>query len=232
MAKAKCRFTMKINACLFILISMTFYACNNSKSVRTTPKFFHGKITYNYTYESALLELESLTRSKPHTGTMIFEDNNYESSFIGKDTMNYIYSGDINMCYQFDGNGNSLGCENYRLYTDSILSYKLYETSEKVLDQECMILEFQGKYFWNRYYISKETKLNPEVFENNNAYNWSFYGGKSNGGLILKLEHRFKDFTMKGVAVSVQVYTPDMNMIRMDDFYSQCETEIKDVDKE
>ncbi len=43
--------------------------------------------------------------------------------------------------------------KDYSVSTDTILSYKEYETNEKILGQKCKIIEWQGKYFYNIFYI-------------------------------------------------------------------------------
>jgi len=53
------------------------------------------------------------------------------------------------------------------------------------------ILEIQGKYFFTRYYVSRDVKTSPFTWQKHKAYNWSFYGDVAEGGLILKLKHRF-----------------------------------------
>jgi hypothetical protein len=55
-----------------------------------------------------------------------------------------------------------------------------------------------------KYYVSREQKVAPATYQNHKAFNWDVYGEKASGGLILKLEHRFKNFTMKGTAIEVK----------------------------
>jgi hypothetical protein len=82
--------------------------------------------------------------------------------------------------------------------TDSVLSIKDYATTEKIKDYTCRILEMQKKGSWVKYYYTTDLKIAPSTYKKHIAYNWDMYGNKANGGLILKLEHRFKKFSMKG----------------------------------
>ena len=74
---------------------------------------------------------------------------------------------------------------------------------EKILGYSCKILEIQKKNSWLQYYVSNELRLGPGTYRRHASYNWGFYGEKASGGLILRSEHRFKYFTMKGIATTI-----------------------------
>lgn len=94
-------------------------------------------------------------------------------------------------------------CEDYGSFTDSVISYKLIDTDEKILGYRCRILEIQKKNSWLQYYVSNDLKLAPGTYRRHSSYNWDYYGEKANGSLILRSEHRLKYFTMKGIATSI-----------------------------
>ena len=70
--------------------------------------------------------------------------------------------------------------------------------------QECRLLEIQKSNSWVKYYVSKEQKIAPATYQHHRSYNWDVYGEKAGGGLILRSEHRFKMFTMMGIATDVK----------------------------
>ena len=175
------------------------FACNHKKE-----KEFAGEILYTYTYESSTLNIDSLARVRPSKGIFRYDRNNYQSSFIGRDTITYYYSGSVNKCVT-EASGHDYECEDYGIATDSVLSWKLYPSDVKVLGQQCEILELQKRNSLVKYYVSKELKIAPSTYQKHKAYNWDFYGEKAKAGLILKLEHRFRSFTMKGVATSMKM---------------------------
>ena len=83
----------------------------------------------------------------------------------------------------------------------------LYNTTEVILGHACRVYELEGKYFRTRYYVSKELRIAPATYRKHLAYNWSAYGEHTDGALILGLEHEFKQFRMKGVAVSIDEFS-------------------------
>lgn len=165
--------------------------------------YFNGSITYNYTYESKTMNIDSLYNERPRKAVFRYDSLNYLSRFYGKDTITYYYSGKINKALEeVNGSGNYT-CEDYGQLTDSVISIKQYPANETVLGQQCDILEMQKKNSWVKYYVSREIKIAPPTYIHHKAYNMDLYGNKADGGLILKLEHRFKNFTMKGLASEI-----------------------------
>jgi hypothetical protein len=164
-------------------------------------KYFTGTIEYAYSYNSDALDADSLTRARFVKGVFRYDTLNYQSHFIGKDTATYYYSGKLNKSIsKTDGNYE---CEDYGIANDSVLSYKLYNTDEKVLGYSCKILELQKKNSWVKYYVSDDLRIAPATYKHHRAYNWDFYGEKAGGGLILKMEHRLKIFTLSGLVTNL-----------------------------
>ena len=98
-----------------------------------------------------------------------------------------------------------------------MLSTKLYDTDEKVLGYSCKILELQKRNSRVKYYVSNDLKIAPATYQRHRSYNWDVYGEKANGGLILKLEHQFKTFTMSGIATSVKIMNENYSALGMSD---------------
>lgn len=179
-------------------ILMLFSACSTPAK-----KYFTGTIEYAYTYSSNILNVDSLTEKRPAKGIFRYDDNNYQSRFINTDTVTYYYSGSLNKCIAETGNTNKYECEDYSLITDSVLAIKDYATGEKILGHPCRFLELQKKSSVVKYYYSTDMKIAPATYKKHKAYNWDVYGTTSSGGLILKLEHQFKLFTMWGIAINI-----------------------------
>lgn len=191
----------KVTFCFFqiLILVILITACNSNK------KYFTGTVDYAYTYTSDSLNTDSLALTRPVKSNFRYDESNYQSRFTGKDTQVYYYSGIVNKCVGKINNDPDYTCEDYSLATDSILSWKVYDTDEKILGYDCRILEIQKTTSWVKYYVAKKLIIAPVTYQKHKSYNWNFYGEKSNGGLILKLEHRFKRFTMKGVATNVVI---------------------------
>jgi len=197
---------------LFILV-VNMAGCNSNKE----EKYFAGEIVYTYTYESNILNTDSLAKERPVKGIFRYDLNNYQSRFMGKDTFTYYYSGTLNKCLSQSSNSQKFECEDYGINTDSVLSWKIYPADEILLGQNCDILELQKRTSFVRYYVSKEQRVAPATYQKHKAYNWDVYGEKANGGLILKLEHRFKNFIMKGTAIEVKNYDEKFKALEMDE---------------
>ena len=103
------------------------------------------------------------------------------------------------------------------MFTDSIISWKIYPANETILGQDCDILELQKKNSFVKYQVSKQYRIAPLTYQNHRSYNWDVYGQKANGGLILKSEHRFKQFTMNGIATEVKKYNEKFNALEIDE---------------
>ena len=194
---------------LFCALGCFVFSCQNHNN-----DYFHGQITYKYHYTSNTLNADSLNSHRIHSSVFKYDQNDYQSTFIDKDSTTYYYVSAINKCLMAINSQLQNTCEDYSKATDSILDFKVYDTNEKILGQNCRILEFQGLYFWNRFYVSKDIQISPNIYKNHKAYNWQFYGNQAAGGLILKLEHRFKNFTMHGEAVSISEM--DLNQKALD----------------
>ena len=173
------------------------------KGRKNSTDYFTGTVAYAYAYESSLLNIDSLIKERPVKAFFRYDSINYLSRFFGLDTVTYYYSGKMNKALSQINSLDSFTCEDYGLPTDSIISWKLYPSNEKLLNQECNILEIQKKNSWVKYYVSKKPRIAPGTYLIHKSYNMDLFGLKADGGLILKLEHRFKYFTMKGLAIEI-----------------------------
>jgi hypothetical protein len=179
--------------------------------------YFTGTIEYAYSYTSDSLNVDSLSAARPAKGFFRYDENYYQSRFIGADTNTYYYSGASNKCVSASGVLTNYACEDYGASTDSVLSFKLYDTEEKILGYNCIILEMQKTRSWVKYYVSKEIKMSPVTYRLHRAYNWDFYGEKAGGGMVLKLEHSFKSFTMSGIAIGLKEHDADFKALEIDE---------------
>ena len=195
----------------FLLLNMA--GCNRNKE----EKYFVGEVVYSYTYESNILNTDSLAKERPVKGIFRYDLNNYQSRFQGKDTFTYYYSGSLNKCLSQSGSSEKFECEDYGINTDSVISWKIYPADEKVLGQDCDILELQKKTSFVKYYVSREEIVAPATYQIHKAYNWDVYGEKAKGGMILKLEHRFKNFTMKGIATDLKKLNAKFKALEIDE---------------
>ena len=205
----------------FIPVFLIFHSGCGTKE---TEKYFTGIIEYTYTYSSDSLNVDSLSKLRPGKSDFRYDFNNYQSRFITQDTETYYYSGKLNKCLSETNNQKNYSCEDYSLVTDSVLSWKIFDTEERVLGQRCRILEMQKGNSWVRYYVSKELKIAPATYQKHQSYNWDIYGENASGGLILKSENRFKLFTMKGTATKIQVQKDNFRALETNDsiFTSIC----------
>lgn len=183
---------------IWLVIIGSLTGCKN-----TGNNYFTGIVGYAYSYSSDSLNADSIAKTRPAKGIFRYDTLNYQSVFIGPDTQVYFYSGIYNKVLYKTGDTGNYECENYGVFTDSILSFKIYDTNEKILGYSCRILEIQKKNSWLQYYVSNDLRIAPSTYNKHVSYNWDFYGEKANGGLILKSEHRLKYFTLKGVATSL-----------------------------
>ncbi len=180
-------------------------------------KYFTGTIEYTYTYSSDSLNADSLAKTRPSKSLIRYDTIDYQSMFIGVDTIAYYYSGRLNKCLSETDHLGNYECEDYGAFTDSVISYKLADTDEKILGYSCKILEIQKKNSWLRYYVSNELKIAPATYRQHTSYNWDIYGDKANGGLILRSEHGFKYFTMKGIATAIELRAAGFKALEIDE---------------
>lgn len=205
---------MKNIAALILLICTwgCYAGCKNYDS-----KYFAGTVEYAYSYSSDSLNTDSLTAARPAKGTFRYDENNYQSKFTGNDTFTYFYSGSLNKCISETGLQQNYECEDYGLATDPVVSVKLYDTDEKVLGFPCRIIEIQKTRSFVKYYVSRNHIMAPATYQKHRSYNWDLYGEKTGGGLVLKSEHRFKIFTMKGIATALEVHNNNFSALEIDE---------------
>ncbi len=180
-------------------------------------KYFMGSIEYSYNYASDSLNSDSLTKTLPSKGVLRYDTLNYQSKFTGIDTNTNYYSGLLNKCLSQTNHSGIYECEDYGTFTDSVISYKIIDTDEKILGYSCKILEVQKKSSWLQYYISNDLKIAPATYRQHASYNWDFYGEKANGGLILKSEHRLKYFTLKGISTAIDIKAGNFKALEIDE---------------
>jgi len=196
---------------VFFLLILFIAGCKDPGN-----KYFTGTIEYEYSYASDSLNVDSLTKTRPSKGVLRYDTLNYQSRFTGVDTNTNYYSGLLNKCLSQTNHSGNYECEDYGLFTDSVISYKIIDTDEKILGYSCKILEVQKKNSWLQYYFSNELKIAPATYRQHASYNWDFYGEKANGGLILKSEHRLKYFTLKGIATAIDIKAGNFKALEID----------------
>jgi hypothetical protein len=197
-------------ALLIVYVSIT--------SCRTEgDQHFTGTVEYAYTYSSDSLNSDSLANTRASKGVFRYDTVNYQGKFIGVDTIEHYYSGQLNKALSRSGPLGNYECEDYSAFTDSVISYKLIDTDEKILGYSCKILEIQKKNSWLRYYVSNELKVAPATYRRHASYNWDFYGEKATGGLILRSEHRLKYFTLNGIATAINKSNSQFKALEIDE---------------
>ena len=185
------------------MAALCWSGCKNGKK----DSYFSGTVDYSYTYSSDSLNADSIARQRPLKSRFSYDTTGYQSVFWGPDTMKYYYSGSRNRCISQTGTAGEYQCEDYSIQTDRVISTRVYDTDEKILGYNCRILEMQKENSLVKYYISTGLKIAPATYVNHRSYNWDTYGKEANGGLILKLEHRFRFFTMHGIATGITSMT-------------------------
>ena len=204
-----------------IYIAILFIAgCNN-----TGNRYFTGTVEYAYTYASDSLNADSLAKVRPAKGILRYDTLDYQSQFISPaDTNTNYYSGVLNKCLSQTNYRGNYECQDYGAFTDSIISYKIIDTDEKILGYSCKILEVQKKNSWLQYYFSDDLRIAPATYNRHASYNWDFYGEKANGGLILRSEHRLRYFTLKGIATSISRSDHSFKALEIDEqlFSQHC----------
>lgn len=181
------------------MAAICWIGCKNGKK----DIYFSGTVDYAYTYRSDSLNADSITRLRPVKSRFNYDTTGYQSVFFGPDTMKYYYSGKRNRCISQTGNGGPYQCEDYGIMTDRVISARIYDTDEKILGYDCRVLEMQKENSLVKYYISTGLKIAPATYMHHRSYNWDTYGREASGGMILKLEHRFRYFTMQGIATGI-----------------------------
>lgn len=190
---------------VIILLFSTLSSCAKKPYKENYP-YFQGEIEYVYTYESDVLDLDSLNAVKPSKAIFRYDLLNYQSTYFAEDTTSYYYLSETNSAISKTNDVFDESCLDYSIPTDSIIYFNIYETNEEVLKQACKVVEYKSKSMWNQYMVSKEMKISPKTYKNHVAYNWQFYGEEASGGLILRLEHRFPTYTVKGVATRIKIF--------------------------
>ena len=203
-----------MNRLVVLILIVSIAGCKNPGN-----NYFTGVVEYDYTYTSDSLNVDSLTKTRAAKSIFRYDTLNYQSNFITveADTGKYYYSGRFNKNLFETNSNHSFQCQDYSAFTDSIISFKIINTDEKILGYSCKILEIQKKNSWLQYYVSNDLRIAPATYKKHISYNWDFYGEKANGGLILKSEHRFKYFTMKGIATSLSRRDSDFKALEIDD---------------
>ncbi|MES2778193.1 MAG: hypothetical protein V4722_28715 [Bacteroidota bacterium] len=202
---------MKLLFKYLFLVMLMHTSCTEKQA------FFIGEVEYSYTYDRKQPVMDSLMQLKSQKSVFRFDNNNYQSKFIGQDTFTFFYAGALNKCISETNSKKDYTCEDYAVATDSIISFSMHDTDEKVLGHRCKIIEFQSKLFWTRYFVSTDLKIAPGTYQKHVAYNWKFCNEKTEGGLILKLEHRFENYTMKGIITSVIQQGNDFHALQLDE---------------
>jgi hypothetical protein len=196
-----------------LILLLTIIGCNN----RIKKEYFTGEVFYDYSYESSTLDVDSLAAFRAAKGVIRYDRINYQSRFTGKDTLTCYYAASINKCLMQMGISANYDCEDYGVSNDSVLSSRVYPAAGKILEQECDIVELLKKNSLVRYHVSREIKIAPATYKDHKAYNWDVYGEKGKGGLILKTEHVFKHFTLKGIATGIKHGTAGFAALEMEE---------------
>lgn len=183
--------------------------CLLSNCTSADQDYFKGEIHYTYSYASNRINLDSTNQSRPVKGVFKYDSKNYLSQFINTsdDTTSYYYLSDQNVAVSKSPGLSPWKCTSYGIATDSVLSYRYYDTHLVIEGQKCKILEFTSRYGTNKYFVSQEMFLHPSLYKNHVAYNWKFYGDITNGGIILRLEHQFPGYTMTGTTNKLIQYS-------------------------
>ncbi len=198
------KYYLLLFCCIFLL------SCSQtqqeSPKTPTTSKYFQGEIHYNYDYASETRNLGYIRSKRPKSGVFKYDLQHYQSNFYGATQRSYYYSGITNHAISSVDGAFDIKCTDYGINPDSLLHFEVHPTDVKIQGQACMIVEYQTVNVYTRYHVSKEVFLAPDVYQKHLAYNWSLYGQQGKGGIILKAEHFFDQFTMIGEVSKIVRY--------------------------
>lgn len=189
---------------LLVLLS-GITSCQQQKAEQSDG-FFQGELHYHYSYQSDVHNLAYLKSIRPKISVFRFDSNNYQSTFYGADTISYYYNSHKNVAISSKNMIFEPDCQDYSINPEQRLSSKVYDTDELVMGYPCKVIEFETTNGFYRYHVSTEIFLPPPTYQNHLAYNWAFYGKQAKGGIILRMETRFRDFTMIGEITKIGWY--------------------------
>lgn len=195
-----------------ILICAIFF------SIEVQAQIFEGKIIYENSYKSKMLNISDKQLSD-FMGTRqeyIIKGNKYKSIFNGSFLKVQIYNGDDNKIYNLTSKSDTFYWEDYSKKTDTILKYEVSKNRDTVLNIPCNVLSIYTNQNKLEYYYNSVYSVDPTLFSKHNYANWDDIVLETRA-LPLKTVLETKQFILTSTAVDISNIIIDKNIFEISD---------------
>ena len=202
-----------------MIFTFLYFIIISSSLSDISESYFEGNIQFEHSYKSNSIDIDSLKIIRSNSAFYLFKGPYYKGVTYSKDTLIYIYNGNLSKCLFSKTSDNSVYCFDYSQSNDSKLkSWKILKATKEILGYKCNILVFEYPSYTSKYYYSKEIKLDPKVYETHAAYDYKKRLELTEGSVALLSEIIYPEYTMSISATKIISMEVSDNEFYLDSF--------------
>jgi hypothetical protein len=177
---------------------------------------FEGKIIYDSKYKSKLPAVtdEQFSAMLGTKQEYFIKDGDYRSVTNGTFLQWQIYINKDNKLYNKMSNSEAILWNDGGVNPDEVKSVEINKGVIEILGRKCDELILTCKSGIQKYYFSKDLKVDPKFFEKHKFGNWSEYIMRANS-LPLKIIIDSPQFALESTATEVQAMTLDSKLFQL-----------------
>ena len=185
----------------FITVSLLLHSNNIWGQMAS---FFEGEIIYDFHRRDKSQKLSEVA-SDNYFGTELsytIKNNCYRAENNGKLKLVQIYKGSDTLYSAIAG----INVQLYDISTipsDSVISYKISETSDTIAGYPCKTLEITTKKCFLQYWFNDQIRINPDAFKRHEIGFWRIQLELTNGAFPLKSTAESPEGRMEMTAKSI-----------------------------
>jgi len=179
---------------LLIISLITLTICRFSQQ----KEYFNGMVKHKHSYKSETLNADSLSSKKSVGDIYYFHENLYQGiTFVGENQLIYTYDSERNSCLDYNLKASSISCNDYSINQGDTLvkSYKK-EGAFTFNGMECELYILDYPTVTYHYYVTDGFYIDPKLYENHHAYDYSTKMKVLGGRLAIRTEIIKSDYTM------------------------------------
>jgi hypothetical protein len=202
--KASIKIAARMFNAIRILIGLMalVFAVHSGKA--QDPDYFEGSLTFKNYFKSDRLSEDSLNAANGSIGTYLYKGAFYKGMIFSDDTLVYVYNGKLSKCIFYNSKDRTTYCMDYSVdESERPKRTRVLKQPVNIKGHHCTVVETVYKNRVSRSYYTLGLKLDPDVYLTHAAYSYNKLMKLVQGGLLVRSEHFYREYTMISELVNI-----------------------------
>jgi hypothetical protein len=175
-----------------------------SGSVAQEPPYFEGELTFKTYVSRSTSPGDRQRETQDGLSKYLYKDAYYKGITRLKDTLVYLYNGNLARCILYTSGDHRSYCMDYsKKDTDRPKRIRLLKETKHINGYKCIGVEVKYKDRVTRSYYHTALKLDPAVYQTHKAYGYDRIMKMALGGILVRSENVYPTYTLYADLINI-----------------------------